>query len=907
VAGLVMMCDKAPHASPPMGLYASQVMGRDSSVHDLATAALGMVTTDPPRARELAVAARDRALAANELGAAAMAERAAGMAAKEQHDLDAAITHLRRAVQLARRSALDDEAVEALLQLAPTLAFHGDSGAALAAIEEAAAAANGEHKARLHLQRANVLLILGRPNEALHGYRRALPALRAAGDVEREAQLLNNRAMILADRGTEAALAAAHDDLGRAEELYSRVGSESIDLAEVRQNLGFVAARRGHIAEALAWFDRADEYFRAKGIVDAVGLRDRCEALVAARLFEEARATAEAAVVQLGREGRASYLAEAQLILAQAALLQGDTSTAQATAAEAARAFGHQRRVRWRQLARLIALRSEWAGGSCSRALAKAARRLADSLEESRWLVPALDARLIAAAAALRLGDSDAARRDLERIGRPRRGPVELRARAWHAQALLRLAAGDRRGALSALRAGLRLVEIHRASLGDLELRALSSAHAEELARTGLRLALHDGQARRAVAWAERWRAGSLHLPPVRPPDDDAWAADLAALRGVVREIDEATLAGRDTADLVARQVGLEKKVVRRARHAIGPGFDGSRGAPSVDDLTAALAERALVEIVELDGQLHGVAVVSGRIRLRPLAALAEVLAELDYLRFALTRLASGVSAARSLASVAAAADHAGRRLDELLLRPLARDIGDRPLVVVPTGPLYMLPWSALPSCLGRAVTVAPSATMWLDAASRSGLGPDPHVTLVAGPGLSHAEPEVREIAASYSGASCLTGPSATVSRVTAALDGTDVAHIAAHGRFRSDNPMFSSLSLSDGPLTVYDLEALQAAPRVMILSACDAAMARVHTGDELIGLASAVFSLGSRTLVASVIPVPDEATRPFMVEFHRLLRAGVSPAAALATVQGEVTGGAAVAVARGFVCFGAG
>jgi CHAT domain-containing protein len=165
----------------------------------------------------------------------------------------------------------------------------------------------------------------------------------------------------------------------------------------------------------------------------------------------------------------------------------------------------------------------------------------------------------------------------------------------------------------------------------------------------------------------------------------------------------------------------------------------------------------------------------------------------------------------------------------------------------------------------------------------------------------------VSEVAASYPGASCLTGPSATVRRVTAALDSTDVAHIAAHGRFRSDNPMFSCLSLSDGPLTVYDLEALRAAPRMLVLSACDAAMARVHTGDELIGLASAVFSLGTRTLVASVIPVPDEATRPYMVEFHRLLRAGVTPAAALATVQREAAGSAAVAVARGFVCFGAG
>jgi CHAT domain-containing protein len=35
-------------------------------------------------------------------------------------------------------------------------------------------------------------------------------------------------------------------------------------------------------------------------------------------------------------------------------------------------------------------------------------------------------------------------------------------------------------------------------------------------------------------------------------------------------------------------------------------------------------------------------------------------------------------------------------------------------------------------------------------------------------------------------------------------------AHVAAHGVFRADSPMFSSLRLADGPLTVHDLERLR-------------------------------------------------------------------------------------------------
>src|SRR5690606_8078300 len=48
---------------------------------------------------------------------------------------------------------------------------------------------------------------------------------------------------------------------------------------------------------------------------------------------------------------------------------------------------------------------------------------------------------------------------------------------------------------------------------------------------------------------------------------------------------------------------------------------------------------------------------------------------------------------------------------------PLAAELGDRPLVVVPAGVLHTAPWAALPCLEGRAVTVAASAQSWLAAA----------------------------------------------------------------------------------------------------------------------------------------------------------------------------------------------
>ncbi|MGQ0519746.1 MAG: CHAT domain-containing protein [Actinomycetota bacterium] len=788
------------------------------------------------------------------------------------------------------------------MALVPTLAFAGDPAAGLREAERAAPSLRGGALARLRLHEANVFLIQGRLDEALAGYRRALPGLRRAGDRANEADLLNNRAMVCAGRGAHRAAAG---DLRRALELYRSFGEDRM-AANTLQNLGFVAARQGDLPAALAWFDQADDYFAAHGLVDAVGLRDRCEALIPARLVAEARRAASAAVDQLGREGRASYLAEAQLMLASALLLDGDCTGAQAAADEAAGAFTRQRRSSWLALARLLSVRAAWQGGECSPGLLAAARRAAAALETAGWAIPALDARLIAAQVALGLGRRPAARRELALASAARRrGPAEQRARAWHAEALLRLAGGDRRGADEGLRAGLRILDRYRAALGATELRVHASGHAADLARMGLGLALEDGRPDRVLAWAERWRAGALHLPPARPGDGGDLARDLAELRRVAAEADAAALEGRPTAGLLARVAAAEESVRRRARHARATGVSAADPPPTARQLAAELGPQALVELVEADGDLHAVVLAGGRLRLRPLGPVAPVRLELEALRSALRRLAFGRGSPASLEAAEASAVHSGRRLDRLLLQPVLADVGSRPLVLVPPAELHALPWASLPSCGGRPVVVAPSAALWWrgsTGANRPRAGS--RVVLVAGPGLDHAAAEVAALARRHPGAVRLTGRRATVEAVAAALDGAGLVHIAAHGRFRADNPLFSCLQLADGPLTVYDLEGLRRAPRTLVLSACDSGLSAVRPGDEVMGLAAAVFSLGTATLVASVIPVPDDATRRLMLAFHRRLQAGDTPAVALAAVRG---GSGADPASAGFVCFGSG
>ncbi len=149
----------------------------------------------------------------------------------------------------------------------------------------------------------------------------------------------------------------------------------------------------------------------------------------------------------------------------------------------------------------------------------------------------------------------------------------------------------------------------------------------------------------------------------------------------------------------------------------------------------------------------------------------------------------------------------------------------------------------------------------------------------------------------------------ASVAAVAAALETARLAHVASHGTFRADNPLFSALELADGPLTVYDLERLSAAPRDMILSACDGGVTAVRPGDELMGFSGALLSLGTSALIASVVPVRDEPTRRLMLALHERLADGCEPAPALAHARADALGDddADYATAVGFVCFGAG
>ena len=839
--------------------------------------------------------------AEEELEAAALLEL--GLASgRRQNRMRDAEQYLRLAVAKARRTAEADVEVRAGNGLAHVLAAQGRTDDALDTLGAVLVHARGVDLARLHLQHALVLQRAGRHEEALQPMRRSLAAFRRLGDAGGEAELRNNRGVLLAYLGRHAQATAEFE---RAERLHLSRG-QAVLAAETRHNLGFVALRRGDLATALARYEEAADGLAALGVVRPAALLDHAEALLAARLLPEARAVVGRAVASLAVRGLDADLAEAHLLASTAARLDGDPSAA-AEAADAAHvAFTAQHRPGWAALAGHARLLAAEATGDRVSAAALAPSVVA-ALVRAGWRQATLDARLTAARLALGHGAIEQARHQLEAArGARRQGPAELRARAWHAEALVRLADGDARGADAACRAGLALLARHQASLGANELRVHAASASTELAEIGLGLALRSRRAPRVLAWAERWRAGALRPRPLRPPSDPVLAGHLAELRAVAGQLEEAGFAATPAGGaLHRREAALEQAIRQRSWQAptVAQRRDAGR-PPSPGELAAALGERALAELIDHEGQLWAVTLVEGRARLHRLGSSAEVAAEIDALCFALRRLTRTRGPVASRGAAAASARFAGNRLDRLLFEPVAAALGDRSIVLVPTGGMHVVPWSALPSLRGRSLSVVPSAELWLRTATRRAGPAGAGKVLVAGPGLASAEAEIEELAGAYPDATVLEGATATAANVAAALDGAGLAHVAAHGRFRSDNPLFSSLRLADGPLTVHDLEGLRATPRCLVLSACDTGLSTVHPGNELMGMSSAVLGLGSTNVVASVVPVADAVARVVMVDFHRRLRAGALPPKALAeAVEAHPPPDA---TATGFVCFGA-
>lgn len=755
----------------------------------------------------------------------------------------------------------------------------GRPDAALTAGLQLLASANDglsrETLGRIWSQVALVRTITGDHPSAVAAYAEAEALLQYAP--EPLSRVLLNRGNIHLQRGD---VSAAVADLSASAEQAALAGTE-VDRAKAEHNLGYALLLSGDLIGALRRMDSAAVVLAPTSpIAQAVGEQDKAEVLLAAgRASEAAKALATAAAAYGSRRLR-RFQADCELALA-ATLLREDPTRARAVARRAARRF----RAGGRELPGLradaIALQAEVAADSRRRALVDELLDLAEALDGRGHRHEANLLGVSAARLEVRLGRVDRAETRLRSTPQRKGEPIALRLARREVRAEAAQARGHGGRARRHVQAGLGELHAWQSSFGSLDLQSSIVGHGRELAVLGLRSALADGRPSLVYEWTERARHLTSRVAPVLPPGDPELAADLTELR---------LLSGADPAPrspAARRREELSERI--RSRSWYGAGAGVVTEPASLDELQEALRtdDAAVVAHVAGDGRFTTVVVTATGVALLPGPGIAEVRRTLDALIADLDLAASDFDSPFAAAVRGSLSAGIGR-LATTLVEPVLPLLGDRRVVLSPSGTLAGAPWTLLPGLDDRPVTVAPSATRWLSLRrSAAGIRAEPRVTLVAGPNVPRAAEEIGRAAKCWPTPTTLLGPDATAARVSAAAD-CDLLHLAGHGRHSGEHPLFSAVQLVDGPWFGYDIDQLDAVPATVVLSACELGRVSTRSGEETVGMTAAWLHAGARTVISSPAVVADEVACEALAAWHAHVSAGAAPAdALLAATQG--------------------
>ncbi len=835
-----------------------------------AEAAYNGVVRDPARYADEIPILIARARAAGNTEALVIALRAQAWARHAVLDNAAAKQWLDQAVRLANREGLSQRLGDVLVTRAIALHELGRGAEARRDLARAELLVRDERRPEINLQRALLEHNAGRVQAAMALYQLVLAAPRCPPDVWIKAA--NNLSVGYTHLGRPR---AALEVLERAAVLAKNQSPQLV--AIITNNRAWSSFHAGEVVESLRLFEQAGRLYAAAGVPLGEHYLDYADALVDLRLLEEALSVARSAAAEFESHGARLMAAEARLRCAQLSLSLGNAKAAQADVDVALTEFRRQRRAAWTARAAVVAVEVAAAGAGHQPDGLRRMGRAAGTLQRLELRADAVAAHLAAGRAALAAAPRTA-RRHLRSAARLARGQALLvRLRGHLAQALEATTGRDSSAVLRHCRAGLADLARHRAALPSMELRMLASGHGVELGQLGLRELLRDAPPARLFSWMELTRAASLLFveQPVGAVEEE-----LNALRAVEHELRSARREeGREPVGLLARRARLEARIRRTA-------WTGQHGLAATDELVgmgelrSLLDGRYLAEYAAVGHMLVAVVIGPRGARLVKLGLAEPVYRETSMLLFALRRLLRG---GQSGAQARQRAEFSLARLRQALVMPLG--VGDDvPLVVVPSGPLHRVPWSGLHT---GEMCVVPSATFWARsrraAASPDGAG----LALVAGPGLPGAMAEVQEVHRARPESGMLLPPDSTVRATLNLISHAELAHVACHGLLRSDNPLFSSLLLSDGPLTLYEVLASGVVPRRVVLAACESGVEHSYAGGEVLGFVGALMARGTAGVVASTIPLPDGASVPLMTSLHRNVAAGESLPEALWKARG--------------------
>ena len=555
--------------------------------------------------------------------------------------------------------------------------------------------------------------------------------------------------------------------------------------------------------------------------------------------------------------------------------------------------------------------------GSHARSL-EAARACMDVFRDNQLVVEQAKSMLVASQAAYALEDFPQAQHYVQSalaIAEAHQLPG-LKYQCFVLLGKLKLADGDRMGALDEYRRAVQEVELLRGGL-MVEFRVGFLEDKAKIYEDLVDLLLQLDQPMEALEYVERAKSralldlltyrldlsiqarGEADLPLVNEllhlrQERDRLYRRWESQRETDEEVDSTPGGGkgqaqRDLLEIEHQITGLwHRLLIRNADYA----REASLWLVHTEDTRPYLpADTILLEYYIINKQPVAFLLSKEEVRaIRLEADVSEIQVRMNLLRLNLETVLN--SQAAQIQALTANARSSLKRIYDLIIAPLEAAISPyKRLIIVPHGSLHYLPFHALYD--GKSYLLEKFEVSYLPASSflrhRQEVTGEKNGLLAIGCSdngrLAYAPLEANLVADLLSGR-VLAESQASLAAVQAQAPACRLLHFAVHGDFRADNPLFSGLKLADGWLTTLDIFNLQLRASLVTLSACQTGRSVIAGGDELLGLMRAFLGTGSSSLVLSLWKIEDRFTGRLMESFYTLLASGWDKGAALREAQ---------------------
>lgn len=310
----------------------------------------------------------------------------------------------------------------------------------------------------------------------------------------------------------------------------------------------------------------------------------------------------------------------------------------------------------------------------------------------------------------------------------------------------------------------------------------------------------------------------------------------------------------------------------------------------SLDEIRVALpGDATLVEFFRAKDHYLACVLTHDDLQITPVTVQPRIQKLLQLLQFQMSKFRLGPKylSAFSQPLLESTQSHL-KNLYQELIAPIRHQLNSKHLVFVQHGLLHYVPFHALHDgesyLVDRfSISYAPSASVYALCQSKAvNATGDPLILGIPDAQTPSIQTEVDALSTMFPGAKVYVGENATEAVLRAHATSSRIVHIATHGYFRQDNPMFSSIRLGNSHLSLYDINHLKLPAELVVLSGCATGLNVITPGDELIGLARGLLQAGAQSLVLTLWDVHDESTKDFMIAFYTRLQQGQAKSAAM-------------------------